>query len=172
MREELTGVLGNRRIVFSDTNTTRSVADDPRTDDRIHRVFLCSEVRQQVKLLNDMTFLAVLSFSLQRSSVTGMHFDVGTFARVERLLHVVGGEASRLEARGVRHIYLDGGATIQRFLAAGLAAAMQRMIDSPEELRACKRRSAEAGANVWDWSRFAPRLVATLASALAPRDAA
>jgi len=28
--------------------------------------------------------------------------------------------AARLEARGVRHVYLDGGATIQGFLAAGL----------------------------------------------------
>ena len=32
---------------------------------------------------------------------------------------------SRLAARGVRHIYVDGGITIQRFLAAGL---IQRLI--------------------------------------------
>jgi len=32
---------------------------------------------------------------------------------------------SRLEARGIRHIYVDGGVTIQRFLRAGL---IQRVI--------------------------------------------
>ena len=32
---------------------------------------------------------------------------------------------SQLEARGIRHIYVDGGITIQRFLQAGL---IQRLI--------------------------------------------
>ena len=33
--------------------------------------------------------------------------------------------ASRLDARGIRHVYVDGGVTIQRFLRAGL---IQRLI--------------------------------------------
>ena len=33
--------------------------------------------------------------------------------------------ASRLGARGIRHVYVDGGITIQRFLKAGL---IQRLI--------------------------------------------
>jgi dihydrofolate reductase len=33
--------------------------------------------------------------------------------------------ASQLDARGIRHVYVDGGITIQRFLAAGL---VQRLI--------------------------------------------
>jgi glycosyltransferase involved in cell wall biosynthesis len=52
--------------------------------------------------------------------------------------------------------------------AAGLAAAMQRMIDAPDALRACKRMSADAGARTWDWARFEPRLLAALGSALSP----
>jgi len=41
-------------------------------------------------------------------------------AEVERMTGTPGEIAARLEARGVRHVYLDGGATIQGFLAAGL----------------------------------------------------
>jgi glycosyltransferase involved in cell wall biosynthesis len=55
--------------------------------------------------------------------------------------------------------------------AAALAAAMQRLIDAPDALRECKRRSAEAGARVWDWSRFEPRLREALGAALAPAGA-
>ena len=31
---------------------------------------------------------------------------------------------SRLEARGIRHVYVDGGITIQRFLRAGLIQSL------------------------------------------------
>lgn len=50
---------------------------------------------------------------------------------------------------------------------AALAAAMQRMIDNPADLRECKRLSADAGARVWDWSHFQPRLLEALGAALA-----
>lgn len=46
-------------------------------------------------------------------------------ARVERLSGDPTEIVSQLEARGVRHAYVDGGITIQRFLAAGL---IQRLI--------------------------------------------
>ena len=48
---------------------------------------------------------------------------------------------------------------------AGLAAAMQRMIDAPDQLRAFKQQAASAGRHVWDWPRHEPRLLATLLSA-------
>ena len=41
-------------------------------------------------------------------------------AVVERLSGAPADIASTLEARGVRHVYVDGGITIQRFLEAGL----------------------------------------------------
>ena len=41
-------------------------------------------------------------------------------ARIERMSGEPPEIASRLEARGFQHAYIDGGATIQRFLAAGL----------------------------------------------------
>jgi glycosyltransferase involved in cell wall biosynthesis len=50
--------------------------------------------------------------------------------------------------------------------AAALAAAMQRMIDEPAQLRAFRAASAAAGHGVWDWSRFQPRLLVALAAAL------
>jgi dihydrofolate reductase len=39
---------------------------------------------------------------------------------VERLSGAPGDIVSRLAARGIQHIYVDGGITIQRFLQAGL----------------------------------------------------
>ena len=41
-------------------------------------------------------------------------------AVMERLAGEPAGILASLEARGVRHVYVDGGVTIQRFLAAGL----------------------------------------------------
>jgi dihydrofolate reductase len=41
-------------------------------------------------------------------------------AVMERLSGEPADVLARLEARGVRHVYVDGGITIQRFLAAGL----------------------------------------------------
>jgi dihydrofolate reductase len=46
-------------------------------------------------------------------------------ARVEHLSGDPGEIVSRLEARGIGHVYVDGGITIQRFLDAGL---IQRLI--------------------------------------------
>jgi dihydrofolate reductase len=46
-------------------------------------------------------------------------------AVVERMSGTPAEIVSRLSARGVRHIYVDGGVTIQRFLRAGL---IQRLI--------------------------------------------
>jgi dihydrofolate reductase len=46
-------------------------------------------------------------------------------ADVERLSGAPAEIVSNLEARGVRHAYVDGGITIQRFLAAGL---IQRLV--------------------------------------------
>ena len=46
-------------------------------------------------------------------------------AVVERLEGDVSAIVARLEARGVRHVYVDGGITIQRFLRAGF---IQRLI--------------------------------------------
>jgi len=46
-------------------------------------------------------------------------------AVVERMCGTPGEIASQLDARGVGHVYVDGGITIQRFLAAGL---IQRII--------------------------------------------
>jgi dihydrofolate reductase len=46
-------------------------------------------------------------------------------ARVERLSGAPADIVSRLEARGFQHAYVDGGVTIQRFLAAGL---IQRLV--------------------------------------------
>ena len=46
-------------------------------------------------------------------------------AIVERMSGEPGDIVSRLSTRGIRHIYVDGGITIQRFLEAGL---VQRMI--------------------------------------------
>jgi dihydrofolate reductase len=46
-------------------------------------------------------------------------------ARVEQMSGDPGEIAARLEAQGVRHAYIDGGITIQRFLRAGL---IQRLI--------------------------------------------
>src|SRR5437899_3018256 len=46
-------------------------------------------------------------------------------AVVERMSGPPAEIVSRLAARGVRHVYLDGGITIQRFLQAGL---IQRLI--------------------------------------------
>jgi dihydrofolate reductase len=48
-----------------------------------------------------------------------------TAAVVERLAGTPAEIVTRLAARGIRHIYVDGGITIQRFLQAGL---IQRMI--------------------------------------------
>jgi len=41
-------------------------------------------------------------------------------SRVERLSGPPGDVVSQLAARGIQHIYVDGGVTIQRFLQAGL----------------------------------------------------
>jgi dihydrofolate reductase len=46
-------------------------------------------------------------------------------AVVERMSGAPAGIVSKLVARGIRHIYVDGGITIQRFLQAGL---IQRLI--------------------------------------------
>jgi dihydrofolate reductase len=46
-------------------------------------------------------------------------------AVVERMAGDPAEIASRLDARGIRHVYVDGGITIQRFLQAGL---IQRLI--------------------------------------------
>ena len=46
-------------------------------------------------------------------------------AVVERMAGAPEAIASQLDARGIRHIYVDGGITIQRFLQAGL---IQRLI--------------------------------------------
>ena len=46
-------------------------------------------------------------------------------AVVERLSGAPADIVSQLDARGIRHIYVDGGITIQRFLRAGL---VQRLI--------------------------------------------
>jgi dihydrofolate reductase len=46
-------------------------------------------------------------------------------AVVERMFGTPASIVSRLSARGVRHVYVDGGITIQRFLRAGL---IQRLI--------------------------------------------
>lgn len=48
-------------------------------------------------------------------------------ARVERMSGPPAEVVSQLEARGIRHIYVDGGITIQAFLQAGL---IQRLIIS------------------------------------------
>lgn len=46
-------------------------------------------------------------------------------AVVEHMTGVPGEIVARLAARGIKHVYVDGGLTIQRFLAAGL---IQRLI--------------------------------------------
>jgi dihydrofolate reductase len=46
-------------------------------------------------------------------------------ARVERMSGAPAGIVSQLAARGIGHIYVDGGITIQRFLDAGL---IQRLV--------------------------------------------
>ena len=48
-----------------------------------------------------------------------------TGAMVERMSGTPTGIVSQLEARGIQHIYVDGGITIQQFLRAGL---IQRLI--------------------------------------------
>ena len=48
-----------------------------------------------------------------------------------------------------------------------LASAMQRMLDDPGHLRACRQHAAEAGRTVWDWARHEPVLLQALAGALA-----
>ncbi len=48
-----------------------------------------------------------------------------TGAMVERMSGTPTGIVSQLEARGIQHIYVDGGITIQQFLQAGL---IQRLI--------------------------------------------
>lgn len=70
------------------------------------------------------------------------------------------GQAEVMQASPGAGVLVDAGD------APGLAAAMQRMIDAPAALREFKRRSADAGAQVWDWARFQPRLVDALAGAL------
>jgi dihydrofolate reductase len=50
---------------------------------------------------------------------------VPTGAVVERMSGEPAGILKQLEARGIRHVYVDGGITIQRFLQAGL---IQRLI--------------------------------------------
>lgn len=49
---------------------------------------------------------------------------------------------------------------------AGLAAAMQQMIDEPDRLATYKLHSARAGRETWDWSAHEPRLLATLLAAM------
>ena len=48
-----------------------------------------------------------------------------TGAMVERMSGTPTGIVSQLEARGIQHIYVDGGITIQQFLQAGV---IQRLI--------------------------------------------
>lgn len=50
--------------------------------------------------------------------------------------------------------------------SSALAAAMQRLLDDPGQLRACRVAAAEAGRTVWDWSRHEPVLLGALARAL------
>ena len=47
-------------------------------------------------------------------------------AVVEQMSGAPADIVSRLETRGLRHVYVDGGVTIQRFLAAGLDPAPRR----------------------------------------------
>ncbi len=56
---------------------------------------------------------------------TRMLAPVPLGAAVERMSGDPAGILSSLEARGIRHVYVDGGMTIQRFLQAGL---IQRLI--------------------------------------------
>jgi dihydrofolate reductase len=45
-------------------------------------------------------------------------------AMVERMSGEPAGILSQLDARGIRHVYVDGGITIQRFLQAGLIQSL------------------------------------------------
>jgi dihydrofolate reductase len=78
------------------------------------------------------TFETVLTFDTwpyERKPVfvlsTGTLADAPLGAAVERMSGDPAEIVSRLSARGIRHVYVDGGITIQRFLQAGL---IQRLI--------------------------------------------
>ncbi|WP_187770802.1 glycosyltransferase [Cognatilysobacter lacus] len=53
--------------------------------------------------------------------------------------------------------------------AASLAAAMQAYIDDPQALAFAKGSARVAGATVWNWERYEPVLLSTLAAALPER---
>jgi dihydrofolate reductase len=57
-------------------------------------------------------------------SSRGVELPPELAGKVEIMLGTFAEVVARLEARGTRHAYVDGGVTIQRFLAAGL---IQRM---------------------------------------------
>src|SRR5512146_3069559 len=92
--KETAGVPGDRRGVLADADARGLAADDPRPD---HGV-VGAEARELLVGLPDEAFLAVLARLLERAPARGDR-DVGALARVDRLLHEVGGEAARLEAR-------------------------------------------------------------------------
>src|SRR5438046_1254842 len=78
------------------------------------------------------TFETVLSFAAwpygeKRVFVlsTGALPPAPVGALVERMAGDPAGIAAQLEARGIGHVYVDGGITIQRFLQAGL---IQRLV--------------------------------------------
>ena len=68
--------------------------------------------------------------------------------------------------REVMHASPGAGLLVDAGDDAGLAAAMQTMIDAPARLASFKEHSARAGRETWDWKVHEPRLLATLLGAM------
>src|SRR5689334_11923570 len=89
---EAAAVPGDRRVVLADADARGLLAHDPRAD---HRV-VSRERRERMVRLPDETLLAVLARRLDDLAARADR-DVGALARVERLLHEIGGELAGLE---------------------------------------------------------------------------
>src|ERR1041385_2922 len=95
VRHEAAGVARDGGSVLADADAGGLVAHDPRAD----HGEVALEARQPVVRLPDVALGAVLArrFLAAPGRLDG---HVRAFARVDRLLHEVGREAARLEARG------------------------------------------------------------------------
>src|SRR5690348_3536502 len=92
MRYEMTGVAGDRRRVFPHADPRRLVANDPGSD---QGVTVAEAWKRRVRLVDPPFFAVGPAFAKHLgASVDG---DVGAFARVQRLLHVIPGDPEPLE---------------------------------------------------------------------------
>src|SRR5690348_7309529 len=94
VRHEAARVARDGRRILADADSGRLAAHDPRADDGMVR----PEAAELPVGLPDVALVAVFAGRFHRRAARGDR-DVRAFARVERLLHEVGREAPRLEAR-------------------------------------------------------------------------